>query len=455
MNRSSRLAVASCAVVLAAAAPAAHAQVIERQLTFGTFTDDAPAWQPTDSLVVFETQRTGNLDIFKVKTTPSTEIQITFNLKADQTPDWSPDGQSIVYSAVADAGLDLYVRSIAGGPAILLHEDSTAADRFPSWSPDGTTIAFESAGDIFLIPAGGGTPTPVTTDPGFDGHPSWSPDGSRIVFQSGRSGNSDLWVIPSAGGTATQITSDLSNESAPDWSPIGDLIAFQTDRSGFANVWVVPSTGGTQTQITSNAFGDDFRPDWSPAGNELALARTGSVWLAAFAVTGLSVAADVTPTAPSEGDSVTYTITAANAGPHDATGVEVTDMLPSGVTFVSASASQGAYAAGPGVWTVGALPVSAAETLTLIATVDPGTSGQQIDNLAALTASDSLDADTADDEATASILVDGGGPTAAPGPVSRPQLALAPPAPSPFRERTAIRLSLPEPGPVSLVVYDV
>lgn len=35
-----------------------HAQSTKRRLTFGTFTDRASAWQPTDSLVVFETQRT-------------------------------------------------------------------------------------------------------------------------------------------------------------------------------------------------------------------------------------------------------------------------------------------------------------------------------------------------------------------------------------------------------------
>ena len=217
---------------------------------------------------------------------------------------------------------------------------------------------------------------------------------------------------------------------------------------------MVPSTGGTQTQITSNAFGDDFRPDWSPVGNEVALARTGSIWLAAFAVTGISVSADVTPATPAEGDSVTYTITAANSGPHDATGVEVTDMLPAGVTFVSASATQGAYASGTGVWTVGALPVSAAESLTVVATVDAGTDGQQIDNLAQLTASDSLDADTGDDQATASFVVTGGGPTGAEI-LSRGGLTLEPPAPSPFRERTSIRFSLSRPGPVSLAVYDV
>ena len=41
------------------------------------------------------------------------------------------------------------------------------------------------------------------------------------------------------------------------------------------------------------------------------------------------------------GQTLTYTLTASNNGPANATGVTVTDTLPSGVTFVSASPSQG------------------------------------------------------------------------------------------------------------------
>ena len=42
-----------------------------------------------------------------------------------------------------------------------------------------------------------------------------------------------------------------------------------------------------------------------------------------------------------------------NNGPDAATNVTLQDLLPAGVTFVSATPSQGTYNSGTGVWNVG------------------------------------------------------------------------------------------------------
>ncbi|OWY60393.1 hypothetical protein B7486_69425, partial [cyanobacterium TDX16] len=64
------------------------------------------------------------------------------------------------------------------------------------------------------------------------------------------------------------------------------------------------------------------------------------------------------------GDEATFEVTVANAGPDAAPGVEVEDVLPAGLTFVEATATQGTYDDATGLWTVGELAVDDEQTLT-------------------------------------------------------------------------------------------
>jgi uncharacterized repeat protein (TIGR01451 family) len=93
---------------------------------------------------------------------------------------------------------------------------------------------------------------------------------------------------------------------------------------------------------------------------------------------------------PNVGDTVTFTVTLANNGPNPATNVQVTDQLPAGLTFVSASLSQGTYTAGSGVWDVGTMTMTTAQTLQIQATV---VSPNSLTNVATVSDSDQFDPD--------------------------------------------------------------
>jgi uncharacterized repeat protein (TIGR01451 family)/fimbrial isopeptide formation D2 family protein len=76
------------------------------------------------------------------------------------------------------------------------------------------------------------------------------------------------------------------------------------------------------------------------------------------------------------GDTMTYTITVSNIGTQGATGVVLTDSIPAGVTFVSAS-NGGALAAGVVTWPAFALSAGASVQRTLVVAVDdPAAVGQ-------------------------------------------------------------------------------
>ena len=105
----------------------------------------------------------------------------------------------------------------------------------------------------------------------------------------------------------------------------------------------------------------------------------------------LAIDKSVSSAAPALNMNVTYTLTVTNNGPDDVSEVTVGDVLPAEVTFVSATASTGAYAGG--VWTVGDLADGISETLAIVVTVDEL---GEITNVAQITGSTGLDDDLSD-----------------------------------------------------------
>lgn len=83
----------------------------------------------------------------------------------------------------------------------------------------------------------------------------------------------------------------------------------------------------------------------------------------------LRVVKTVNEAAPLVGQNVTFTLTATNLGPDNATGVTVNDLLPAGLVYVSHGASTGLYNPATGVWTIGSFANGATATLTLTTTV--------------------------------------------------------------------------------------
>ncbi|MGH2570390.1 MAG: FlgD immunoglobulin-like domain containing protein [bacterium] len=377
----------------------------EQQITFDPGADQRPNWSASDATIAFDSDRSGNLDLWTVPSGGGTEVQLTTDILRDQHPDHSSDGAQIVFSSRVggEALPGIWLMPAGGGTPTLLTEEPTSDDRFPTFSPDGSMVAFTRHEDVWVIPSTGGTPVQLTSDPNQDLHPSWSPDGTMIAFQSNRSGNNDIWVVPAAGGAATQITTHPASDAAPDWAP-SDRILIQSNRAGSSDIWTIPAGAGTAVQITSGS-GNDLQPDWSRDGTKVAFTRDGDVWTYRFP-TDLEVAKSVDDPTPAEGDTIQYAIDVTNHGPKGATGVAVTDLLPAGVAYQSHSTTQGTYDDGSGVWTIGSVPFGATETLTITATIDAGTSGTTIVNTAAVSVTDQSDHDAANDSASVGVAVE-------------------------------------------------
>ena len=67
--------------------------------------------------------------------------------------------------------------------------------------------------------------------------------------------------------------------------------------------------------------------------------------------------------------NVVFTVTVTNAGPDTAVNARVSDLLPAGFGFVSATPSVGSYDNVTGLWSVGDLANGASATLQLVAQI--------------------------------------------------------------------------------------
>ncbi|MEX0277796.1 MAG: hypothetical protein AB3N19_09785 [Ruegeria sp.] len=152
--------------------------------------------------------------------------------------------------------------------------------------------------------------------------------------------------------------------------------------------------------ITNTATASGFDPDSNPVGPEQ---DTETVFRTAVDLVTVKSLASANPT-PGEGATVTFRIDVTNNGPEPATGVELTDLLPAGLTYAGDTGG-GLYNSGTGVWTVGAIAVGVTVSLEISATVDAGTAGQTIINTVAVTGLDQNDTNPAGDDLTESITI--------------------------------------------------
>jgi len=139
-------------------------------------------------------------------------------------------------------------------------DDNPLWMRYPSMSPDGQTIAFSFKGDLYTVPAAGGSATLLTMHEAYDYQPVWSPDGKYIAFASSRFGNFDIFLIPAEGGEAKRLTSFGLGEVPSGFSPDGKNILYysliqddpdnaQFPTGSFGELYSVSTDGGRPVRV--------------------------------------------------------------------------------------------------------------------------------------------------------------------------------------------------------------
>ena len=160
--------------------------------------------------------------------------------------------------------------------------------------------------------------------------------------------------------------------------------------------------GNTITNVTTAATGDQVDP--STVGDDLDEEIVVEDNTTDLVTVKTLASGDATPDV---GDIVTFDITVTNSGPGVATNVDLTDLLPAGLTPTANNGgiTQGSYDPATGLFTIGTLAVGQTATLTLEGTVDVGQGGNTITNITTAATGDQPDPSTVGDDLDETVAV--------------------------------------------------
>jgi TolB protein len=235
-----------------------------RRIISGGDANRHPAWSPDGRKIAFDSNRSGNYDVWVYNTATHKSRNVTHGGFYDADPAWSPDGKHLVFVTTRSGNLDLAVVRLSSGK---VHRITSFAgdDMQPSWAPTGDRIAFTSdrgnSDDIFTVRRNGSGLDRVAAGQFADAYPTWSPDGTHIAYEAYRSGSYDIRVVSATGKGDRGVATGGAFDGYPAWGPDGTSVVFSSNRGGGLHLWVKPLSGKAR-QLTYGS-GSDVQASWA------------------------------------------------------------------------------------------------------------------------------------------------------------------------------------------------
>lgn len=192
--------------------------------------------------------------------------RLTIDEGVESNPVFSPDGSMITFNAEYDGNMDVYIVPATGGiPKRLTYHPYN--DWVRGFSPDGQLVLFGSQRNshtnrhvkLFTVPVAGGAITQLDIPNAF--WASYSPDGSKIAYtpifdafnqwkryRGGRT--SRIWIYNTEDHKVVEIPKPAagSNDTQPQWHK--DAVYFRSDRDGEFNLYSYNTNSKEITKLT-------------------------------------------------------------------------------------------------------------------------------------------------------------------------------------------------------------
>ncbi|HKK43437.1 MAG TPA: hypothetical protein VJ963_13565, partial [Bacteroidales bacterium] len=158
--------------------------------------------------------------------------------------------------------LSFIISLIIGQISIMAQEEARLL-RFPAIYDN--QIVFTYAGNLYTVPADGGTARKLTNHDGFEMFARFSPDGKTIAFTAQYDGNTEVYTMNSQGGVPKRITytatlgrDDVADRMGPNnivfgWKHDNKTIIFRSRKNSFNDfngaLFTVDTAGSLPEQI--------------------------------------------------------------------------------------------------------------------------------------------------------------------------------------------------------------
>jgi eukaryotic-like serine/threonine-protein kinase len=246
--------------------------------------DSRGAWSPDGKMVAFNSDRSGDMNIWLYTFADSTTRQLTTGHGGDFQPNWSPDEKKIAFFSSRSGNPNMWEVEI-GNATLRRLTSNSGVNVNPFYSPDGKLIAYQSdqSGrlEVWVMNADGSNPRRLT-NVGVTGHfMRWSGDGTGVVFRCTCSGKPATMKVSVSGGDPQPFAETMTGGAHMSFSPDRTLIM---DVVGHRVLWVSPTNGGKPEKVyefpDSNVRID--YPVWSPDGKWVMFDRFrpqgGDIW---------------------------------------------------------------------------------------------------------------------------------------------------------------------------------
>jgi hypothetical protein len=229
-----------------------------------------PVFPPLQGVMLFESNREGNPEIYALNLANQTTLRLTNNAASDMQAALSPDGIRVAYVSNQNGNNEIYVTGLDRRPSVNL-TNNPSDDQQPTWSPDGNWLAFTSNRDgnqeIYVMRSDGSEVRRLTTNAASDFAPSWFSvprflglgTDDWIAFTSNRDSNQEIYRVKPDGTGLTNLTKNPANDYSPSGFAGGSTLAFVTDRDGNPEIYTMTADGGSPTNVTNN-FAQDLDP---------------------------------------------------------------------------------------------------------------------------------------------------------------------------------------------------